>query len=199
MMGYVNFTKNAFKRDIIMKCTSCKQGELTPSFIEGQFRSHTCSNCNGNWILIEDYVAWKERNPQFSFDESLQSEVDESKQAILCPVTGTIMRKFRLSTTTEHRIDYSASVGGVWLDKGEWELLKNENLAGSLNAVLTAHWQRNIRINSTKDNFSEIYQDKFGQETYEKVKALREWLYQQPNKADLRAYILAEDPYSAEK
>jgi len=182
-----------------MKCTSCKQGELIPSFIEGQFRAHTCSDCNGNWILIEDYVAWKERNPQFSFDESLQSEVDESKQAMLCPVTGTIMRKFRLSTTTPHRIDYSASIGGVWLDKGEWELLKNENLAGSLNAVLTAHWQRNIRMNSTKENFVEIYQDKFGQEAYTKVKELREWLYQQPNKADLRAYMLAEDPYSAEK
>ncbi len=51
-----------------MKCTSCKQGELDPSFIEGQFRAHTCSNCGGNWVLIEDYVAWKERNPQYSFD-----------------------------------------------------------------------------------------------------------------------------------
>ncbi|AZQ82656.1 hypothetical protein EKO29_00390 [Colwellia sp. Arc7-635] len=182
-----------------MKCTSCKQGELTPSFLEGQFRSHTCTNCHGNWILIEDYVAWKERNPEFSFDESLQYDIDESKQALLCPVTGTIMRKFKLSTTTDHRIDYSASVGGVWLDKGEWELLKKENLAGSLNSVLTTHWQRNIRTNSTKDNFAEIYQDKFGEETYTKIKALREWLYQQPNKADLRAYLLAEDPYSAEK
>lgn len=182
-----------------MKCTSCKQGELTPSFIDGQFRAHTCSNCNGNWILIEDYVAWKERNPHFSFDENLSYEVDETKQAMLCPVSGTIMRKFRLSTTSEHRIDYSAVVGGVWLDKGEWELLKNEGLAGSLNAVLTANWQRNIRIDSTKDNFSAIYQDKFGQASYEKVKAMREWLYAQPNKADLRAYLLAEDPYSAEK
>ena len=182
-----------------MECTSCKQGELIPSFIEGQFRAHTCSKCSGNWILIEDYVAWKERNPEFSFDENLQYDIDESKQAILCPVTGTIMRKFRLSTATEHRIDYSASVGGVWLDKGEWELLKKERLAGSLNTVLTAHWQRNIRTNSTKENFAEIYQDKFGAEAYSKIKALREWLYQQPNKADLRAYMLAEDPYSAEK
>ena len=182
-----------------MECTSCKQGELIPSFIEGQFRAHTCSKCSGNWVLIEDYVAWKERNPEFSFDESLQYDIDESKQAILCPVTGTIMRKFRLSTSTEHRIDYSASVGGVWLDKGEWQLLKKENLAGSLNTVLTAHWQRNIRTNSTKENFAEIYQDKFGVEAYAKIKALREWLNQQPNKADLRAYMLAEDPYSAEK
>lgn len=182
-----------------MRCTSCKQGELTPTFIEGQFRAHICSNCQGYWILIEDYVAWKERNPQFTFSDDLHCELDDTKQAILCPITGTIMRKLRLSTSTEHRVDYSASVGGVWLDKGEWELLKNEGLAGSLNAVLTAHWQRNIRINNTKENFSEIYQDKFGEDAYKKVKELREWLYQQSNKADLRAYLLAEDPYSTEK
>ena len=182
-----------------MKCTSCNEGELIPNFIEGQFRAHQCNNCKGDWILIEDYVAWKERNPEFTFDEKAQCELDDSQTALLCPVTGTIMRKFRLSTNTPHRIDYSASVGGVWLDRGEWQLLKAEGLAGSLNAILTAHWQRNIRINNSKENFSEIYKDKFGVETYEKVKNLRHWLYQQENKADLRAYILAEDPYSAEK
>jgi len=182
-----------------MKCTSCKNGELTPSFIDGQFRAHTCSNCGGNWILIEDYVSWKECNPQFSFDENIKVEVDDTKTALLCPVTGTIMRKLRISTSTSHRLDYCASVGGVWLDKGEWELLKEKGLAGSLNSVLTAHWQRNIRMNSAKDNFKEIYKEKFGQESYNKIKELREWLHSQPNKADLRAYILAEDPYSAEQ
>jgi len=182
-----------------MKCTSCKQGELNPSYIEGQFRAHTCSNCEGNWILIEDYVSWKERNPQFTFNGSTSCELEESKVALLCPVTGTIMRKLRLSSTSEHKIDYSTNVGGVWLDKGEWELLKSKGLAGSLNAVLTAHWQRNIRMNTTKDNFSEIYKDKFGDNSYNKIKELREWLVNQPNKADLRAYLLAEDPYSAEK
>lgn len=182
-----------------MKCTSCKSGKLVPSFIEGQFRAHTCDHCAGQWILIEDYVSWKERNPNVTFNEDAKFEVDDSKQALLCPVTGLIMRKLRLSASTDHKIDYSAAVGGVWLDKGEWELLKEQKLAGSLNAVLTAHWQRNIRLNNTKDNFSEIYHDKFGDSSYEKIKEMRNWLYQQPNKADLRAYLLAEDPYSAEK
>ncbi|WP_448547030.1 zf-TFIIB domain-containing protein [Thalassotalea fusca] len=182
-----------------MKCTSCQQGDLIPSFIEGLFRAHTCASCEGNWILIEDYVAWKERHPEHVFDERVSCEIEESKHALLCPVTGTIMRKFRLSNTTEHRIDYSASVGGVWLDNGEWELLKQEKLAGSLNAVLTAYWQRNVRMNSTKDNFVEIYKDKFGEEDYQTVKEMRDWLSSQPNKHDLKAYLLAEDPYTAEK
>jgi len=155
-----------------MKCTSCKQGVLTPSFIDGQFRAHTCSSCGGNWIFIEDYVAWKEKNPDYVFSNDIQMEfdIDDTKKALLCPSTGTIMRKFRVSSTNEHRIDYSSAVCGLWLDKGEWELLKSEGLAGCLNAVVTQHWQKNIRDNNTKDNFSDIYTAKFGEDAYHKVK-----------------------------
>ncbi|WDE11810.1 zf-TFIIB domain-containing protein [Thalassomonas haliotis] len=182
-----------------MKCTNCNTGELVPSFIDGLFRAHTCSGCKGNWILIQDYVGWKERNPEFAFDNEVNYQVDDSKGANLCPMTGAIMRKFRISASNTYRIDYSSGVGGVWLDSGEWELIKEEGLAGSLNAVLTSHWQRNIRQISTRDNFYEIYLEKFGQEAYDKIKDLRSWLNRQPNKAELRAYLLAEDPYTTEK
>jgi len=182
-----------------MKCTSCHQGILSPSFIDGLFRAHTCTVCGGNWVLIEDYVSWKERNPDIQFSVAATYEVEESNTALLCPVTGTIMRKFRLTSKNAHRLDYSSSVGGVWLDKGEWELLKQEGLAGSLNTLLTAHWQKNIQLDSAKENFAAIYQDKFGEEAYGKVREFRQWLNNQPCKADLRAYILAEHPYSAEK
>lgn len=185
-----------------MNCTSCQNGTLVPSFIEGQFRAHTCSNCGGNWILIEDYVSWKERNGDYEFSEEINAEessAEDSKKALLCPVSGTIMRKFRISASNEHRIDYSALVGGVWLDKGEWELLKSEGLAGCINSVVTQTWQRALKEKNTTQNFSEIYKDKFGEENYQKIKELRAWLNSQAQKSDFRAYLLAEDPYSAEK
>ncbi len=182
-----------------MKCTRCQQGNLAPSFMDELFRAHTCTNCEGNWILIEDYIAWKERNPKVTFDAANDYQIDDAAQAILCPMTGLIMRKLKLSTATEHRLDYSASVGGVWLDKGEWELLKEKELAGSLNSILTAHWQRNIRLNNSADNFAQLYKDKFGEADYCKLKDFRTWLHEQPNKSDIRAYLMAEDPYSAEK
>ena len=188
------------KRIEFMNCTSCNNGFLKPSFIEGQFRAHSCTNCGGNWILVEDFVAWKERNPNYQFAENIafESEATENKKALICPASGSIMRKFRISATNQHHIDYSSAVGGIWLDRGEWELLKVEGLAGSLNAVVTRQWQSQIRKNSAEQNFSNLYKDKFGTDTYEKVKELRSWLNEQPQKADLRAYLLAEDPYSAE-
>ncbi|TCI05213.1 hypothetical protein EZV61_04420 [Corallincola luteus] len=182
-----------------MKCTSCKQGDLVPSFIDGLFRAHTCNHCEGNWLLIEDYVSWKEQHPDHPFASNASLEAEDSKTALFCPVSGTIMRKFKLSADTAHRIDYSAAVGGVWLDKGEWELLKKEGLAGSLNSVLTQQWQRSIQQQSSQQTFAALYREKFGEAGYQKAKELRAWLDSQPNKADLRTYLLAEDPYTAEK
>lgn len=48
-----------------MYCTKCKIGVLKPSFLDGLFRAHICSGCGGNWILVEDFVAWKEHNSEF--------------------------------------------------------------------------------------------------------------------------------------
>jgi len=185
-----------------MQCSSCNKGTLTPSFIDGLFRAHTCSDCGGDWVLIEDYAAWRERHPDYEFAKDIHFEeinIADTKEAMLCPATKTIMRKFKISATNTHRLDYSSAVGGLWLDKGEWELLVRGGLAGSLNALVTDVWQRKIRQTSAKDSFADIYHDKFGNDAYAKIKEMREWLNTHPQKADLRAYLLAEDPYSANR
>jgi len=184
-----------------MKCTSCNEGELTPGFIDNLFRAHVCNNCGGNWVLIEDFLSWKEKNPEYQFADNVKygEELGESTKALLCPVTGALMSKFRMSSKTNHRVDYSFSVGGIWLDKGEWELLKGEGIAGSLNTLVTQSWQKNVRAETAKDNFADIYAEKFGSESYDKIKEVRQWLQSQPQKADLRAYMLADDPYSVGK
>lgn len=122
-----------------MDCTKCKTGALQPSFLDGLFRAHTCSDCGGNWILVEDFVAWKEQNSEFQFaaEHTVSEDTEDTKKALLCPATGTIMRKFKITASTAHRVDYSAPVGGIWLDKGEWDLLKSEGVAGALNNVVT--------------------------------------------------------------
>lgn len=182
-----------------MKCTSCKSGNLNPSYLDKLFRAHTCDNCGGSWVLIEDYVSWKENNPEFEFVAADVEQVEESSTAILCPMTGTIMRKLHISKDSKHKVDYSVAVGGVWLDKGEWELLKSSGLAGSLNGILTQQWQTKIQDEKAHETFENLYKSKFGDEDYEKVKALRLWLESHPQKADLRSFLLADDPYSAKR
>ena len=104
-----------------MLCTSCQTGTLSSSSIEGLFKAHTCSDCGGDWVLIEDYAAWRERHPDYEFAKDINFEeiyIADTKTAMLCPSTKTIMRKFKISATNTHRLNYSSAVGGLWLDKG---------------------------------------------------------------------------------
>jgi Zn-finger nucleic acid-binding protein len=76
------------------------------------------------------------------------------------------MSKFGISSASNHRIDYSATVGGVWFDKGEWRLLVESGLAGSLNAIVTCTWQHKLRSKSAKEHRDKIYSEKFGKKSY---------------------------------
>lgn len=185
-----------------MNCTSCKDGVLKETLLEADLWAHTCDSCGGHWILIEDFSSWKDANPDYEFSASIlleNTEINDSKKALICPSSGTIMQKFRISASNDHKIDYSSKVGGVWLDKGEWKLLKSDGLAGFLNSILTNHWQTKIKQENASTNFSDIYLAKFGTENYEKVKEFRQWLVNHELKSDLKAYLLAEDPYAADK
>lgn len=180
-----------------MKCPSCKSHTLSPSFIDGLFRSHHCENCNGDWVLIEDYVGWVERNKSELEQKEAVYTLEDSKNALICPVTGTIMQKFRINNDSTHKLDYSPRVGGVWLDAGEWEYLKSQGIACSLNKIFTDQWQKQLRDNDTKSTLEQLYIKKFGEADYKKVKELREWMNNKATRSELRAYLMAEDPYSA--
>jgi Zn-finger nucleic acid-binding protein len=183
-----------------MKCTSCKQGLLAPAHLDDLLPTHTCTHCGGNWIYLQDYLRWLGRNGEISpADTDYQVEAQETKQAMLCPKTGRLMLKYRISKNTAHKLDLSPEVNGIWLDKGEWELLKQEGLATRLNAVFTDPWQQNIRTQKTKDVLEALYSNEFGDEGYQKIKDIRKWLNTQPNKEQFLAYLLTEDPYSTDK
>jgi len=78
-------------------------------------------------------------------------------------------------------------------------IIKKRRVSGLFKWGRYSNWQRNIRQDSAAQNFSAIYKAKFGDETYSKLKEMRTWLNSHEQKSDLRAYLLAEDPYSAEK
>ena len=180
-----------------MQCTSCKQGKLVHAYLDALFPCHTCEHCGGNFIYLADYLRWIENNkdPKFVCNQDAALHADESERALLCPKTGSLMLKYRISKNTEHRIDLSRAINAIWLDKGEWELLKREGLAGKLNEIFTDVWQRKVRQAKSADVFDALYAEHFG-ENYEAVKAFRSLLQGMPNKSDVIAYLVSDDPYS---
>lgn len=183
-----------------MKCPSCETGELLNSYLDDLFPCKTCNHCGGNWLLLADYLRWKDSHADAAIPpEDVNIELTESKKALLCPSTGSVMLKYRISKQSSHRLDLSPAVNGIWLDKGEWDLLKKNGLAHQLNAIFTATWQKKIRSESSADVFDQLYREKFGETDYEKIKEIRAWLQKNPHIDALRAFLISDDPWSVSK
>lgn len=182
-----------------MKCTSCNNGRLEPGYIDNLFSAHTCDKCGGNWVYLGDYLAWQQNAQDFDSSEQPAATItaDETEKALLCPVSGSLMLKYRISHDSEHRLDLSPAVNGIWLDRGEWQLLKERGLATSLNKIFTAPWQKQIRDDSAKATLEGLYDEKFGTDGHQKLKDLRTWLSDQDQRAAMIAYLAADAPYSA--
>jgi len=190
---------NKKTRNAQMKCPGCKNGQLRDAYLEEGLLCKTCDDCGGDWLLLEHYLRWKESCPaqETQVEQDIDVELSDSKKALICPISNTLMLKYRICKDSEHRLDLSPSVNGVWLDKGEWTLLKKSGLAGSLNAIFTAPWQRKIRSESSKDTFEQLYRRKFGDQDYDKIAEVRHWLDEHPQRDALRAFLIADNPWSA--
>ncbi|WP_168189574.1 TFIIB-type zinc ribbon-containing protein [Limnobaculum zhutongyuii] len=183
-----------------MQCPKCKTDTLQPSTLDNVIPCQTCKSCSGDWLMLEDYLNHKKQLPvSDKYSDHVVVESEESRLALLCPVTGTLMLKFRISKDTDHRLDLSPKVNGIWMDKGEWELLKAHGLADKLNSIFTDVWQRQIRESAAREQFDALYLTQFGEEDYQKIKSIRVWLHQHSQKDRLKAFLLADDPWSAIK
>ena len=179
-----------------MNCTSCKSGKLSPAHLDDLFPCHTCSNCGGNLILLNDYLRWMEKNTNLEFVSAtdVAVEAEETQSAMICPKTSTLMLKYRISKDSDHRLDLSPSINAIWLDKGEWGLLKSKGLAGKLNEIFTDTWQRKIREARAADTMSALYEREFG-EYYEQIKEFRSLLETMSNKSNVIAFLVSDDPF----
>lgn len=178
-----------------MKCTSCKEGSLSPTHLEGSLRCQQCTNCEGILLMLTDYLRWKDLNgkPEFTRNENAKVRAEDTEKALLCPITGRLMTKYKISKDTDHRLDLSPTINAIWMDSGEWELLKERGLVGKLNNIFTDHWQHDIRGQESADILEALYDRKFGKH-YPAIKEFRAKL-EEMNKSEVLAYLLADDPY----
>jgi len=178
-----------------MKCTVCKEGELNPAYLDVLLPCHTCSHCGGSLLKMLDYFRWQNDHLETNESEApVEVEAEETSNAVRCPKTGSVMTKYRICIDTNHRLDFSAAINAVWMDKGEWALLKTHGVSGRLNRVFTDHWQQDIRKHESREVMSELYQRRFG-EHYVAIKAFRAVLEAVDDRSGVLAYLMADDPY----
>lgn len=185
-----------------MKCLVCKDVDLAEYEIEPGLIVHNCCKCGGNWLRMTDYLKWlnnpeaiqKERKEE-GIEEQENLIVNDSKNQKLCPDCRTILSSYKAASNIKFKIERCDACNGIWLDKNEWEILKQNNLHMQIDKIFTFMWQRKIKEEERKEYFDDFYINKFGKEDYNKIKEVKVWLDNNKNKSLLLSFLIKNDPY----
>lgn len=171
---------------------------MDPIHLEKELAAARCDKCGGHWISAKNYSAWLERQDG-SFPNDAYSDVSfdikDAKAAKICPDCGSILIKYKVGHGLDFYLDHCDGCGGVWLDQNEWKALKAMNIHGQMNRIFSTVWQSHIREETLRSKLEQVYTNRMGADGYRKIKEVREWIHQHPQKAALLAYLNDEDPY----
>lgn len=182
-----------------MSCPTCK-GTLDKKKLAEHLLGQSCTSCEGVLLTLKDYLYYLSRSDavdeDLSFNEDETVLDEDTSSAIICNC-GQIMSKYRISHNTDRRIDCCSACQSIWLDNGEWEYLKVNNLHRLINKIFTDVHQRNIRLEGTRVTLGNNYKRILGVSDYNILKELRNWIDSNKNKSTILAYLNTNDPYSA--
>ncbi len=161
-----------------MKCPKCTGRDLRATKIEDDLAVLGCDNCHGSLLPLMQYRQWVEVHPvevEHEEDRQCSVETDETSTALQCPKCSSLMMKYRISSATENRVDLCASCYDLWLDSGEWQLIKQLEMQGMLPSIFSDFWQDNIRTELFEKSYHERYEAIFGDD-YVKIRDFKSWL-----------------------
>jgi len=180
-----------------MSCPACNN-EFKKKILTEHLLGLVCINCNGVSFALGDYLYYLSRSEPVEEDKELEADEfvleDDTKKALICSC-GQVMSKYRINNKSDRRVDYCSACLKVWLDEGEWEYLKANDLHRCINNIFTDSYQRNLRLENTKHVLNKNFEEQLGVTDYEKLKEVRSWIDNSPKKDVLLAYINANDPY----
>ncbi len=174
-----------------MDCPKCKHNTLKPYKMADELPAMYCAACDGVLIALLNYRYWLENSGDDSHrDENIEVLAEDTDDAMLCPKCERLMTKYRVSEKTDHRLDLCAHCDEVWMDTGEWQMLKQLGIHNRLSTIFTEPWQSRIVKTETNQRLEKRLQEDWGEQDYRHVREFREWLLAHPQSSELRAYLL---------
>jgi Zn-finger nucleic acid-binding protein len=183
---------------VTLKCPVCKSSELQATDPEAGLTLFNCPKCRGNWLRGAEYWKWLEQHgPNLPGKRNQNSELSivEPGLHIDCPECRFRMVKYLVGHGFSFTIDHCQGCKWVWLDRNEWEALKQHNLHDDVNAMFTSFWQDEAEKEARKKRLQQIYISRFGPDDYAEIERMRLWLSTHPKKQYLIAYLTDKDPF----
>ncbi|MET1254069.1 hypothetical protein [Aliikangiella maris] len=178
-----------------MFCPKCKNKSLKPTKLDDGLSAAGCLHCHGALVSLLYYRDWAERHNGIITEapstvgllKGMQSE--DSMGAVGCPKCNRLMQKYRISGCTNNRLDWCTTCDEVWLDGGEWELIKALELGQEIPMVLTEQWQKKVRAQVSEENRRERFAKILTAADLQKADEFRDWLKDHAQKEDILFYV----------
>jgi Zn-finger nucleic acid-binding protein len=181
-----------------MKCPKCENQVLKATKIEQGLSAMGCGMCGGASVTLLYYRDWLERTPLDSRTLTVQTkaleevENDDSKSAMCCPKCSRLMGKFKISGESNNRLDLCSSCDEVWLDGGEWELLKSLEMSNNMPLVFTEQWQNKLRKQATQQAREERLLKIISSQDLDTTKEFKQWLDKHPQRESILFFLNQE-------
>ena len=163
--------------------------------LEGGLMAYRCPETGGIYIPSASYMRWLSqqpaRKPQLPETGAEQQTVQTDRPAAICPESGTIMTRYKVGYGFKFTIDRSIT-GGIWLDAGEWDALRQRNFHDELNLIFTQSWQHNILRAEQKQGRRQRMEQKFGADLLNRIDALKADIQAHANSEELIAYLMEQ-------
>lgn len=172
-----------------MQCPKDKNQDLLEGNLAGgSLLANHCPECEGSWISAEVYQAWQARQlQQPASPQLLTKRIDVNftaspfdMKAALCPECQHYLSRVKVHFKTPFYIERCMHCGGIWCDKGEWEVLEKLGLHTTIEQMFSSEWQLRARELEQLEKERQATIEKLGEELAEQVFQLAEVLEKHP-------------------
>jgi Zn-finger nucleic acid-binding protein len=172
-----------------MKCPTCKSPRLEPRDIEASLNSHSCPQCSGSFIVFEHYLQWQESSPSIAQGASPPLPQTEDPGPRLCPYCGRFMTRFRIALDLPFQLDRCGGCAGMWLESGEWAILRARGMLTRLNAIFADSYQLQLRQEEARRQQEDRYRTLLGEETFQRVQEFKRWSKPHAKRSVIMAFL----------
>jgi Zn-finger nucleic acid-binding protein len=180
-----------------MDCPKCKT-ELVNGILSDMLLTKHCQECEGEWISGHNYQSWRSDRPNIAIDPQVLTQnyhlaftpSQYDAKAAPCPDCGRIMARGKITLRQPFYLEHCLACGGVWCDRGEWEMLEKLQLHTNISQIFSSSWQAQVRASHMNELERQAIIDKVGVELAQRVFDLAEVLAQHPNGDFAAAYLM---------
>lgn len=179
-----------------MQCPKERKVELLNATLASQMAVMQCPDCQGMWIPPEEYKSWQAQQPGVG-EELLPAtlEVDHvhsslDTKAAFCPDCNCYLSRAKVGFKSPFYVERCLNCGGIWCDRGEWEILEKLGLHIAIERLFSSDWQVRARQKEQAEQERRATIDKLGGELAQQLFALAEALESHPNGDFGVAYLM---------